>query len=93
MKRFIDLRGQIFADEDLPPDQQRPCFAFYCTVTDSFETFFTSQTWSSYEDFRDDYASDRGNLDAGFDRLFALMPTWARTLQAGMLANSAASLD
>jgi hypothetical protein len=50
MKRFIDLTNQIC-------DGERE-FAFYCTVRGVFETFSQAQTWSSVEQFKQDYDSN-----------------------------------
>lgn len=77
MKRFIDLRGQVYNDDDLPIDQQTPCFAYFCTVVDKFETFGGCQTWSSFHDFTSDYLEHVGSLDEGYARLAGLTPAWA----------------
>lgn len=76
MKRFIDLRGQVFADDDLPKNEQTPCFAFFDTIVDRFEMFDGAQTWVSFKDFTEDYRSDVGKLDAVYERLKGLTPEW-----------------
>lgn len=78
MKRFIDLRGQVFSDDDLPLAEQEPCFAFYCTSIDKFETFSGNQCWTGLADFTDDYTYQNGVLDATYERLLSLMPEWAK---------------
>ncbi len=52
MKRFIDLGDQIY------PYSEKPTFAFFCTVTNTFETFGGTQFWSSVDDFKEDYNGD-----------------------------------
>lgn len=79
MKRFIDLRGQIYADDDLPEHLREPCFAFYCTVVDRFETFCGAQTFTSLADFQEAYFHEKGALDDPYGRLFNLMPEWAKS--------------
>ena len=51
MKRFIDLRGQIYCDDGLPIEKQEPIFAFFCTITDEFEKFNGNQEWGNKADF------------------------------------------
>ena len=60
MKRFVDLRHT----------QVDAAFAFYCTVTDSFERHSGNQTWDSAADFMDDY---RGS---DIQRYKSLLPEW-----------------
>jgi chloramphenicol O-acetyltransferase len=73
MKRFIDLRGQIYNDDYLPKDEQEPVFAFYCTSTDTFEQFKSGvQTWESIEDFKEDFTGDI----TLYNRLMNLIPGW-----------------
>lgn len=81
MKRFIDLRGQVYNDDDLPPEEQTPCFAFFCTSTDRFETFNASQEWGSIEEFTEDFdAHDHPafGAEALKDRLLNLVPSWVK---------------
>lgn len=79
MKRFIDLRGQIYNDDDLPKNEQTPVFAFFCTVRDQFETFGGEQNWESIEDFHIAYSCDKkietDNKEL-FKRLRNLIPDW-----------------
>lgn len=70
MKRFIDLRTQLY----LTDDAENNAFAFFCTVRDKFETFTGSQTWSSKEEFLEDYDGD------DVERYLALIPEdWGKT--------------
>lgn len=75
MKRFIDLRGQIYND-DLPKDEQETCFAFYCTVKDHFETHSGTQQWENISDFKMDYHITVADDQSGLDRLLGLIPDW-----------------
>lgn len=52
MKRFIDLGNQT---KNIDYDNGEREFAFYCTVTDRFESFSGNQTWESIESFTEDY--------------------------------------
>jgi hypothetical protein len=61
MKRFIDLRGQGTGSR----------FAWYDTVTDSFETHGTFQDWDTWAEFEDDYEGDE------IERYKGLTPEWA----------------
>ena len=80
MKRFIDLRGQIYDDNDLPLDEQEICFAFFCTVTDSFDEYNGAQMWESIEDFKNDFnylhSGSQDKLNRLLNRLLNLMPNW-----------------
>lgn len=79
MKRFVDLRGQIYNDDDLPEDEQEPVFAFFCTSRDMFHNFNGDQTWDSIADFQESYGCDRKPETQGmelYDRLFNLIPSW-----------------
>jgi hypothetical protein len=68
MKRFIDLGNQT-GNIDFKRGQRE--FAFYCTVRDVFESFNTTQTWSSVEDFISDYEEDGGTE---LERFLGLIP-------------------
>ena len=48
MKRFVDLTGQVTLGADR-------YFAWLDTSTDTFETHSGAQTWTSWEDFTEDY--------------------------------------
>jgi hypothetical protein len=61
MKRFIDLRGQGTGSR----------FAWYDTVTDSFEKHGTFQDWDTWDEFEEDYEGDE------IDRYKGLTPEWA----------------
>lgn len=52
MIRFIDLGDQIYCDEE------SQSFAFYDTVTSTFETFNSSQDWETVAEFMEDYTQD-----------------------------------
>lgn len=47
MIRFIDLKDQIIEDY--------PAFAWYDTVTDTFENFNGSESWETWSKFQNDY--------------------------------------
>jgi hypothetical protein len=81
MKRFIDLRGQVFNDDDLPIEQQEPLFAFFCTVTDTFTQLNGVQTWGTASELRTDYELQVGKLDADFERLWGLLPNWVLAVE------------
>ena len=51
MIRFIDLKDQITCDGTHE-------FAWYDTVTDTFETHNYSQAWETWEEFEDDFHGD-----------------------------------
>lgn len=79
MIRFIDLRGQVFNDDDLPEAEREPLFAFYDTVTSRFLTFSRSQVWSSAGAFGLDHATEKpGSRCWPLARFTSLMPEWAR---------------
>lgn len=52
MKRFIDLGNQT---KNIDFEAGEKEFAFYDTCTDKFEEFSGAQTWSSKQDFIDDF--------------------------------------
>lgn len=77
MKRFIDLRGQIYNDDDLPKEEQEIVFAFFCTVKDEFLSFSNSYAWDCVDDFKRDYMLDYDTDDLiMLERLLALIPSW-----------------
>lgn len=69
MKRFIDLGDQT-GNIDYEAGERE--FAFYCTVKDVFETFSGSQTWTTRQEFIEDYEGDE------LKRFLGLIPSnWA----------------
>ena len=52
MIRFIDLGDQILEGQKE--------FAWFDTVTDTFEEFNGNQAWETWEDFAEDYLVDEG---------------------------------
>ncbi|SMG35328.1 hypothetical protein SAMN05660862_2511 [Sphingobacterium psychroaquaticum] len=52
MIRFINLTSQIYLDK-------RPCFSFFCTITDTFLILDGNQYWESLEDFEDSYLAEK----------------------------------
>lgn len=58
MIRFIDLRGQVYNDDDLPKEKQKMIFAFFDTCTDLFIDFNGSYVWESRADFVWDYRKE-----------------------------------
>lgn len=86
MKRFIDLRGQIYHDDEDPIEQREPVFAFYCTVKGQFETFCGTQDWESKSDFIQD-AQDAGLEPGQIERLVGLMPDWVPDFFGGEYGN------
>ena len=52
MIRFIDLGDQILLVEG------HKKFAWFDTVSDTFEEFGANQTWDTWEDFETDYRDD-----------------------------------
>lgn len=84
MKRFIDLRGQIYNDDDLPKKDQEPVFAFFCTTTDTFHKFSNEMEWDSIDGFKEAFTGDikwaTHNADGYslelLDRLLSLIPEW-----------------
>lgn len=50
MIRFIDLGDQILEDTRE--------FAFFDTISDTFEMFNREEAWSAWEDFETDYKAD-----------------------------------
>jgi hypothetical protein len=78
MKRFLDLRGQIYLDDDLPADEQHVVFAFYDTRTDQIESFDGDQVFESWSDFTASYsaAAMRGEMMSSLERYRSLSPAW-----------------
>jgi len=66
MKRFIDLGDQT---GNTDPESVEKEFAFYCTVKCMFETFSGSQTWSTRQEFIEDYKGDE------LERFLGLIPS------------------
>ena len=71
MIRFIDLRGQIYFDDDY---KNSPCFAFFDTIVDRFMTFGDTQTWYGWEEFRKSYNFYAHMRDLGIKRYKHLIP-------------------
>ena len=55
MIRFIDLGNQIYP---LSEERDSFMFAWWNTVTDSFEEYNFSQAWETWEDFEHDFHDD-----------------------------------
>jgi len=53
MIRFIDLGDQIL--------EGTKHFAWFDTVTDTFETYSYEQVWETWEDFKEAYQGDEQN--------------------------------
>lgn len=81
MKRFIDLRGQIYCDNDLPVGEQHPEFAWFDTRVSDFEKFDDGVTFDSWEEFESYYttAIERGEAHAEIERYKRLCPEWVFT--------------
>ena len=60
MKRFVDVRAADIGSR----------FAWWDTVTDSFETHSNNQAWEHWGDFVEDYVGD------SLERYEALVPGW-----------------
>lgn len=71
MKRFIDLGDQT---GNIIYEVGEREFAFYCTVTDKFETFNSNQTWSTRQDLKYDMLKD-GAEATDLIRFFDLIPS------------------
>lgn len=69
MKRYIDLKDQT-GNIDYEKGERE--FTFYCTVTDQFEIFCGSQTWTTREELAND-VKDSGREDE-LERLLNLIP-------------------
>lgn len=61
MIRFIDLGDQILEGEKM--------FAWYNTVTDTFEEYSGNQRWSSWEEFKEDFAFHFPTIPAIIDEM------------------------
>lgn len=70
MIRFIDLRGQVYLDYDLPFAEQRPVFAFYDTVRDRFVGCCSFESRSEFRDYMP------GGDSELLRRCESLMPPW-----------------
>lgn len=65
MKIFVDLGNQI---------NDEPHFAFYDTITDTFDSIYCEQVWASVDDFVSNY-EEEGLLDMNdIDRYLSLVP-------------------
>lgn len=60
MKRFIDLRGQHIGER----------FAWWCTVSDTFESFKGEYAFNTWKDFVEVYEGEQ------LDRYRGLCPSW-----------------
>ena len=69
MKRYIDLRDQT-GNIDYQEGERE--FAFYCTVTDTFESFDTTQTWTNKGDLIEDMRNSGRSSE--IDRFISLIP-------------------
>lgn len=78
MLRFIDLRGQVMNDDDLQVSDQWPLFAFFDTITDTFQRIGGDQVWSDRATFTACYESDPQGETRPLSRFIGLMPEWVR---------------
>ena len=87
MKRFLDLRGQIYLDDDLPTSEQTVVFAFYDTGTDRIESFDDDQVFESWSAFVASYnaAAMRGATTTPLERYRSLSPKWVFVGEAAIL--------
>ncbi len=69
MKRYIDLKNQT---GNIDYEEGEREFAFYCTVTDQFEIFCGSETWTTREELTQD-VKDADREDE-LKRLLDLIP-------------------
>ena len=76
MIRFIDLRGQIVDDGDLPEDERSTDFAFFDTITDTFQRIGGHQVWGDSAEFVECYERDPQGPTRPLDRFLSLMPEW-----------------
>jgi len=67
MKRFIDLRGQLYDYDD-----DDTVFAWFDTITDRFEQFGEYQVWDTWSEFERDYDGHQ------LERYRGLCPDWVR---------------
>lgn len=65
MIRFVDLRRQV--------DGRR--FAFWDTVTDTFECYNTEQAWADWRDFEEDWRAENSPFP-DLERYRILCPPW-----------------
>ena len=61
MKRFVDIRGSLTGYR----------FAWYDTITDTFETHSYDMAWDTFDEFADSYEGEE------IDRYRGLCPGWA----------------
>lgn len=66
MIRFCNLTGQLSLDND------EKAFAFFDTVIDKFCTFNDNQTWTTVEEFTEDFKLD--DETRSIDRFLRLIP-------------------
>ena len=69
MKRYIDLKDQT-GNIDYEKGERE--FAFYCTITDQFETYYGNQTWTTREELIKD-VKHVGRTNE-LERLLSLIP-------------------
>jgi hypothetical protein len=77
MKRFLDLRGQIYLDDDLPLEERYVVFAFYDTSSDKIESFDDEQVFESWQDFEHAFTFEAARKDlSDLERYRGLCPEW-----------------
>lgn len=54
MKRFVNLGTQLWSSDEDMPNQ----FAWYDTITQSFEIHSGTSVWETWENFKNDYQGD-----------------------------------
>jgi len=77
MIRFIDLGDQILEGE--------PQFAWFDTITDRFIELGGTQTWSSWEEFKEDYMGEKSvnAIPESWDlERFAMLFAWYKLPEA-----------
>ncbi len=67
MLRFIDLTGQVFLDDTF-------CFAWFCTVTDTFLTLDGTQMWMDWQEFEEDWNEEKEEGKYELERFVGLFP-------------------
>ena len=76
MIRFIDLRGQIYLDDEDPKEKQEPIFAFYDTTVDQFVGWDQYYIWGSRTGFATDFWYYAGWRGIELERFLNLMHGW-----------------